>query len=175
MTRAYLSLGANIGDPEAQLVEALRRLAVSPGNRLAAVSSLYRTAPQGFTDQPDFLNCAVALDTALDPYALLALTQSVEAALGRVRTIRWGPRTIDIDILLHGEARLSDPRLTLPHPRMLERAFVLVPLLEVWQDGDGPAGISRAGLEARLGQLASQPVERVLDRASLLKRVQGVE
>ncbi|BAD42168.1 2-amino-4-hydroxy-6-hydroxymethyldihydropteridine diphosphokinase [Symbiobacterium thermophilum] len=175
MTTAYLSLGANIGDPEGQLVSALRRLASAPGTSLAAVSGLYRTAPQGLTDQPDFLNCAARIETALDPYGLLALTQSIEADLGRVRTIRWGPRTIDIDILLHGQARLDGPGLTLPHPRMLERAFVLAPLLEVWRDGEEPAGISRTALEGRLSDLGDQPVVRIRDRQSLLRQIQGVE
>ncbi len=175
MTLAYLSLGANIGDPEAQLVSAVRRLASGPGTRLVAVSGLYRTAPQGLTDQPDFLNCAACVETELDPYGLLALTQSIESALGRVRTVRWGPRTIDIDILLHGDARLDDPRLTLPHPRMHERAFVLAPLLEVWRTEEEPAWIGRGWLQARLTGLSDQPVVRVRDSASLLKQVQGVE
>ena len=175
MTSAYLSLGANIGDPEAQLVEALRRLASAPGNRLVAVSGLYRTAPLGLTDQPDFLNCAARLETDLDPYALLALAQSIEAELGRVRTVRWGPRTIDIDILLYGAVRQDDPRLTLPHPRMLERAFVLAPLLDIWPAGDGPAGLTRRGLQARLAALSDQVVVRVRDGAALLRQTQGVE
>jgi len=175
VTRAYLSLGANIGDPEGQLIEALRRLAASPGNRLLAVSSLYRTAPQGLTDQPDFLNCAALLETDLDPYALLALTQSIETALGRVRLVRWGPRTIDIDILLHGETRLDEPRLTLPHPRMFERAFVLAPLLEIWPAEEAVAGIRRGRLQARLDGLPDQAVLRVRDGASLLKQIQGVQ
>jgi len=175
VSRAYLSLGANLGDPEAQLTEALRRLSGSPGNQLVGVSGLYRTAPQGRTDQPDFLNCAACVETAADPHQLLAQAQAVEAALGRVRTLRWGPRTIDIDILFHGSARLQDEYLTLPHPRMAERAFVLVPLLEVWHPGDGPDGLQRGDLEAMLARLPDQGVRRVLDGASFLRRIEGVE
>lgn len=175
MIRAYLSLGANLGDPEAQLAAALRNLAGSPGNRLVGVSGLYRTAPQGKTDQPEFLNCAACFETAADPHQLLAQTQAVESALGRVRTVRWGPRTIDIDILFHGSARLQDERLTLPHPRMAERAFVLVPLLEVWHSGDGPGGMQRGDLEAMLARLPDQGVRRVLDGDSFLREIQRVE
>jgi 2-amino-4-hydroxy-6-hydroxymethyldihydropteridine diphosphokinase len=175
VTRAYLSLGANLGDPEAQLASALRRLADSPGNRLVGVSGLYRTRPQGMTDQPEFLNCAACLETAADPHQLLVQTQAVESALGRVRTVRWGPRTIDIDILFHGRARLQDEQLTLPHPRMAERAFVLVPLLEVWHSGDGPDGMQRGDLEAMLARLPDQGVRRVLDGASFLREIERVE
>ncbi|MEW8977181.1 MAG: 2-amino-4-hydroxy-6-hydroxymethyldihydropteridine diphosphokinase [Symbiobacterium sp.] len=175
MTHAYVSLGANIGDPEAQLVTALRRLDASPGVRLVSVSGLYRTAPQGRTDQPDFLNCAACLETTLAPLELLDLTQAVEADLGRVRKERWGPRTIDIDILLHGRIRMQGDRLTLPHPRMAERAFMLVPLLEVWQPGDGPEGARREDLEAMLARLPDQGVRLVEDRASFLQQVKRVE
>ena len=128
---AYLSLGANLGNREETLRMALRRLVATDGVKILDVSSLYETAPWGKTDQPNFLNLAASLQTTLSPETLLALTQSVETELGRVRHERWGPRTIDIDIL-HIEGIESDtPTLTLPHPYMTERAFVLVPLAEI--------------------------------------------
>lgn len=125
---SYLSLGSNLGDKEAHLRGARERLGMARGIRLKATSLLYRTAPVGKTDQDWFLNQVVAIETILPASELLAVCQSIERDLGRVRHERWGPRTLDIDILLYGEAQSDDPTLTLPHPRMLERAFVLVPL-----------------------------------------------
>ena len=95
------------------------------------MSSLYETDPVGFTEQPAFYNCVVQIETTLSPGALLRSCQTVERALGRKRRIRWGPRTIDIDILTYGQLRQTDPRLVLPHPRMQERAFVMIPLREI--------------------------------------------
>lgn len=128
---AYLSLGANLGNREETLREAVRRLAAADGVKALAVSSLYETAPWGKTDQPSFLNIAVSLQTTLLPEELLALTQAVETELGRVRHERWGPRTIDVDILHVDGVERNTPTLTLPHPYMTERAFVLVPLAEI--------------------------------------------
>jgi 2-amino-4-hydroxy-6-hydroxymethyldihydropteridine diphosphokinase len=127
---AYLALGANIGDREANLREAVRRLRES-GCKVTAVSSLYLTKPVGVLDQPDFINAVIGTETALAPHDLLRLCRSIEETLGRERTIRWGPRVIDIDILLYEGAVVDEPELVLPHPRMLERAFVLVPLAEI--------------------------------------------
>ncbi len=155
---AYLSLGANLGDRAAALREAVRRLDAADGLALSAVSSLYETAPWGKTDQPPFLNIAAAFCTTLAPEALLDAAQTVETALGRVRHERWGARTIDIDLLyVEGETR-DTPRLTLPHPYMLARAFVLVPLAEIagglvaagrtiraWRDEAGTAGVALSG------------------------------
>jgi 2-amino-4-hydroxy-6-hydroxymethyldihydropteridine diphosphokinase len=153
---AFLGLGSNQGDRTALLTEAALRLRRSPGVEILAASSLYATAPVGVLDQPEFLNAVVAVRTSLPPAALLALCQGIEAALGRVRTQRWGPRTIDLDILLYGDLQLAADGLELPHPRLRERAFVLLPLAEIapelrlegrtlaeWAAAADPAGIRR--------------------------------
>jgi len=113
------------------LAEALGRLGRVPGVQVVAVSSLYATAPVGREDQPEFLNAVAEVRTSLSPRELLAACLGIEASLGRIRTERWGPRTIDLDLLLHGETQLAEDALTLPHPRMSERAFVLAPLAEI--------------------------------------------
>jgi 2-amino-4-hydroxy-6-hydroxymethyldihydropteridine diphosphokinase len=129
VTRALLGLGANLGDPVATLRAAKARLAEH--GSITAVSSLYRTPPWGVEDQPPFVNAALALETALDPDALLAALKALERDLGRVAGSRWGPRAIDVDILAFGDVRRDDPALTIPHARLYERAFVLVPLAEI--------------------------------------------
>ena len=131
---AYLSLGSNLGNREETLRKALRQLAAADGVKKLAVSSLYETEPWGKKEQPSFLNIAVSLQTTLTPEELLALAQAVETELGRVRHERWGPRTIDVDILLIEGVERKTPTLTLPHPYMTERAFVLVPLAEIASD-----------------------------------------
>jgi 2-amino-4-hydroxy-6-hydroxymethyldihydropteridine diphosphokinase len=128
---AALGLGGNVGDVAAAFVEALARLGSAPGVSLAAPSSVYRTPPWGKLDQPDFLNMAALVETTLLARALLALCLEVERGLGRERRERWGPRLIDIDVLTYGEARIDEPDLKVPHPRLAERAFVLVPLAEI--------------------------------------------
>lgn len=128
---AYLGLGGNIGDRRAVLASALARLAAAPGVRIARISPVYETRAVGLTDQPDFLNLVVELETTLTPHTLLNLCLSVEQHLGRVRHERWGPRTIDLDVLLIDHVMLDDDDLTLPHPRLHERAFVLVPLADL--------------------------------------------
>ena len=151
---AYLSFGANLGNREETLREAVRRLAAADGVETLAVSSLYETEPWGKKDQPSFLNIAVSLQTTLSPEELLALTQAVETELGRVRHERWGPRTIDVDILHVEGVKRNSPTLTLPHPYMTERAFVLVPLAEIapmlmihgktieaWRESAGNTGV----------------------------------
>ena len=130
-TRAYLGLGGNLGDPAAAMASALRALDADPGISVAAVSSLYRTPPWGVTDQPDFLNAVAAVDTRLPARPLLGRCLDVERALKRVRGIRWGPRIIDIDILLYGNRMIVEDGLQVPHPRMTDRAFVMVPLAEI--------------------------------------------
>jgi len=132
-TQVALGLGANLGDPAANLRRAVESLAQA-GLRFEALSSLYRTTPWGVTDQPDFINACALAYTALAPLALLDLVQATEKALGRRRTRRWGPRAIDIDLLLYGDAKWRDERLILPHPGVLERAFVLLPLAEIAPD-----------------------------------------
>jgi len=127
--RAWLGLGANLGDPVATLREAKTRLAAL--GRVSAVSSLYRTPPWGVEDQPPFVNAALALETSLDPDALLAELKALERALGRVASTRWGPRAIDVDILDYEGVRRDEPALTIPHARLFVRAFALVPLAEI--------------------------------------------
>jgi 2-amino-4-hydroxy-6-hydroxymethyldihydropteridine diphosphokinase len=129
--RVFLGLGGNLGDPASAMAAALRMLGNDKDTRVIAVSSLYRTPPWGKTDQPDFINAAAELCTSHSPRELLALCLDAEQALKRVRRERWGPRVIDIDILLFGERSVHEPNLDIPHPRMLERAFVMVPLAEI--------------------------------------------
>lgn len=131
MPRAYLSLGSNMGDRKGYLRRAVEMLGRLPGTRVTAQSSVIETPPWGKTDQPAFLNMAVALETTLSPEELLDHIQSIERALGRQRAEHWGPRTLDIDILVYeGESR-STPTLHLPHPYLTERTFVLEPLAEI--------------------------------------------
>ncbi len=127
----FLGLGSNLGYREKNMTAALDLLAADPRIRLEATSSLYQTAPVGNTEQPFFLNAAVSLTTTLTPLELLDLCLEVELRLGRVRTERWGPRTIDIDLLVYDAVVCLSDRLTLPHPRLKERCFVLVPLAEI--------------------------------------------
>jgi 2-amino-4-hydroxy-6-hydroxymethyldihydropteridine diphosphokinase len=134
VTRAYLALGANLGDRAAYLQYALDALADVGGVEVEAVSRVYETAPVGGPPQDAFLNAVVALDTTLDPRALLALAQRIENGAERVRIERWGPRTLDVDVLLYDGVALDDPDLTIPHPRMWERGFVLAPLRDVAPD-----------------------------------------
>jgi 2-amino-4-hydroxy-6-hydroxymethyldihydropteridine diphosphokinase len=152
MTRAYLSLGSNLDEPLEQLrraVGSLRKL-----DDVVAVSSVYKTAPVGGVEQDDFLNVVVALETARTPEELLLLCQRLEEAAARVRTIRFGPRTLDVDVLLvDGEIRSSE-ELTIPHPRMWERRFVLIPLAEIAPGLVDDAVVDRAeGAVERLGEL----------------------
>lgn len=140
---AYIALGANLGDPVAQLQAALAAIAAHPALTLQATSSFYASAPVGYADQPDFVNAVAAVSTTLAPQPLLDALLDIEQQLGRVRTFRNAPRTLDLDVLLHGDAVLASTTLTLPHPRMHERAFVLLPLLELAPElhipGLGPA------------------------------------
>jgi 2-amino-4-hydroxy-6-hydroxymethyldihydropteridine diphosphokinase len=130
---AVLGLGANLGERAVRMRDALSALAAHPAIRLRAVSSLYETAPWGMTDQPAFLNAAALVSTTLPPRALLDAILSVEAGLGRPagRREKWGPRTIDIDILTYGDRGVAEPGLVIPHPHLHERAFALAPLLDV--------------------------------------------
>ncbi|WP_042171344.1 2-amino-4-hydroxy-6-hydroxymethyldihydropteridine diphosphokinase [Paenibacillus gorillae] len=128
---AYIALGSNMGDREQLLQQAVICLSERPDIDVLRVSALYETDPVGYTDQPAFLNMVIAVQTTLKPLELLHVQQDVERLLGRVRDIRWGPRTIDLDLLLYEDVAMDDEELTLPHPRMMERAFVLVPLSDV--------------------------------------------
>lgn len=158
---AYVALGANLGDPVATVRAALGALAAIEGARLVAVSSLYRTAPVGLKNQPDFINAAAAL--AVDGAVLPAPTFlerlfAIEAAFGRARSVKNAPRTLDLDLLLYGDASMATPALTLPHPRMAERAFVLAPLAEIAPalviPGHGP-------VTKLLAALSGQRIERL--------------
>ncbi len=154
-TTAYLSLGGNLGDPAASMGAALRFLDDDPDTEVSAVSSIYRTPPWGKTDQPDFLNAAARVETRRSARSLLELGLAAERALKRERVERWGPRIVDIDILLFGDQSIRERGLDIPHPRMLERAFVLVPLAEIAPDlvlagrtaAEHRDAIDRAGIE----------------------------
>ena len=128
---AYVALGANLADPETQVRAGIAALAVLPGTRLIAQSALYRTAPVGYADQPDFINAVAAVETHLTPRELLNALLDTEQNHGRVRAFANAPRTLDLDVLLYGDAQIHEEGLTIPHPRMHERAFVLVPLAEI--------------------------------------------
>ena len=155
--RAFLSLGSNLGDRASRLRSARKALAALPGTSVLAVSHVYQTAPQDLQDQPPFLNQVVCLDTMLPPAELLAAARTIEAAAGRVRGARFGPRTLDVDILLVEEHQSADPALTLPHPRMWQRAFVMVPLAEVWELARGMPAMDVPALARHLA--AQQLVE----------------
>lgn len=131
MTDVFLGLGSNVGDRENQLKEAIRLLDEQSSIKVVKVSSFYETEPVGYVDQPDFLNLCVEIQTELSPKAVLERGLAIEQQLHRVRKERWGPRTLDIDILLYGDQIIEEQDLTIPHPRMTERAFVLIPLQEI--------------------------------------------
>jgi 2-amino-4-hydroxy-6-hydroxymethyldihydropteridine diphosphokinase len=137
---AYLGLGSNLGERLDTLQQAVDLLAREPGVRPIACSRIWETDPVGGPPQPDYLNAVLLVDTDLTPFELLDASQHVERALGREREERWGPRTIDIDLLLFGDQQLDVPLLTVPHPRMSSRAFVLLPLLELDPDARLPDG-----------------------------------
>lgn len=145
-TRCALGLGSNLGDPKSNLEEAVRRLQETAGITVVARSSDYRTPPWGPVPQDDYVNICLVVDTTLAPHDLLQRCLEIEKALGRVRDVRWGPRTLDIDLLIYGLRRLDEPDLEIPHPRMGDRAFVLIPLAEIWPDA--PLGDGRTAAEA---------------------------
>jgi 2-amino-4-hydroxy-6-hydroxymethyldihydropteridine diphosphokinase len=157
MAEALLGFGGNVGDVRTTLDKAVALFADGKDVTLRARSSDYATPPWGVTDQPPFVNLAIAVETALSPRALLERALGVERALGRdrARETRWGPRTIDIDLIAYDDLVLDEPDLTLPHPRLFERAFVLVPLNEIVPERviagrkikDAMAGIDAAGIE----------------------------
>jgi 2-amino-4-hydroxy-6-hydroxymethyldihydropteridine diphosphokinase len=154
-TRAYVGLGSNLGDREAALEEAIALLRGHPDIEVVAVSTLRETEPWGPVEQPSYLNGAAAIDTRLQPRELLGVLLDVERLLGRVRAERFGPRTIDLDLLLYGEVVVDEPGLEVPHPRLHERAFALEPLRELDPElvvpGKGPVARLLAALEAAEG------------------------
>lgn len=128
---ATIGMGGNVGDVAAAMQWAIDAMAASGQCDVIAVSPVYRTAPWGLVNQPDFLNCCALLRTSLEPLALLLLLQKLETEGGRVRDIRWGPRTLDIDMLTFDDIEIDSDQLTLPHPRMTQRAFVMIPLADI--------------------------------------------
>ena len=137
----YLGLGSNLGQRDDNLGQAVELLAASPQMRIVRSSSIYETEPWGYTDQPCFLNCVVEAQTTLAPAPLLELAKDVEQTVGRQHNFRWGPRLIDVDILLYGDqiVSIADPDLQIPHARLTERAFVLTPLSEIAPQARHPA------------------------------------
>lgn len=158
MAIVYLGLGSNLGDRTHALVQACTVLHEHPAIDVQATSSLYHTAPVGVTDQAWFLNAVIRADTTLSPTALLRVTQAAERRLGRVPTFRWGPRYIDIDILLYDDHEVHTPELTIPHAALHERAFVLVPLHELAPELCVPSG---ARIRDLLAPLTTDDVQRI--------------
>ena len=158
MTLAYIAIGSNLASPLEQVNAAVNALAEIPDSRVISVSSFYRTPPLGPQDQPDYLNAAVALETSLAPEALLDHTQRIELQQGRTRKAeRWGPRTLDLDIMLFGHETINTERLTVPHYDMKNRGFMLWPLYEVAPSLTFPDGLS---LEAVLNSLGAEKPAR---------------
>ena len=153
MTRAFVGVGANLGDPVAGVREAIAALGGLPQTRLVVASSLYRTAPLGYTAQDDFVNAACLLETALAPRALLDRLRAIEAAAGRERPFKDAPRTLDLDLLLYGSETIAEPGLAVPHPRLHERAFALAPVVELDPDCVIPGrGLAREWLARAVDQ-----------------------
>ena len=151
MNKCAIALGSNLGDSLATLENSLAVLGNTPGVNLLATSSWYQTKPVSEVPQPDYLNGCVTLNVQQTPEELLVLLQAIELQFGRVRKEKWGARTLDLDLLLYGDHQLDTPNLTIPHPRMGERAFVLVPLAEIAPDWQEPSsGKAIAQLAAKL-------------------------
>jgi 2-amino-4-hydroxy-6-hydroxymethyldihydropteridine diphosphokinase len=142
MTAAHIALGSNLGDRATNLRTALEMLTQTAGISITAVSAIYETAPVGGPEQDPYLNACAALDTELTPTRLLLMMLDIEEKIGRVRKVRWGPRIIDLDLLLYGTTIMNTPLLELPHPRMSERDFVLIPLADIAPDQNIP-GLNR--------------------------------
>ena len=155
---AFVGLGSNLGDPESRLRAALAALAALREVQIAAVSSFYRSAPIGNADQPDFVNAVARLATGLTPRELLANLLDIERRYGRERSARNAPRTLDLDLLLYDDDTIAEPGLSVPHPRMHERAFVLAPLVEIAPDCEIPG---RGRAQTLLDLCADQAIERI--------------
>lgn len=158
---AYVALGSNLNDPRRQVERAMVALDALPESALRRCSRLYVTPPMGPGDQPDYVNAVACLDTHLSPFEMLDALQAIEQQQGRVRGgERWGPRTLDLDLLLHGDCRMASPRLTLPHPGMHERDFVLYPLAEIAPGLTIPGLGALDALVARCPARGLKPVDR---------------
>jgi len=160
VARAFIGLGANLGDPIAQIRRATASLARLDKTRVARSSCLYRTAPMGHADQPDFVNAVVMLDTDLAPHELLDALLEIEKAAGRERSFPNAPRLLDLDLLLYGDQIIGAPGLDVPHPRMHERAFVLAPLVEIAPDAVVPGHGRAVDLLRAVGDQDVRVVER---------------
>jgi 2-amino-4-hydroxy-6-hydroxymethyldihydropteridine diphosphokinase len=156
VSRCAVGIGSNLGDRLAHLAAAIHGLAAA--GRIGGVSAVYETAPIGGPDQGPFLNAVAVIDTAHTPEGLLRELLAIERSQGRVRTTRWGPRTLDLDVILWEREWISSPGLTIPHPRMTERRFVLEPLLEAWPDARMPDG---SAVGAPSGAVAAQELRRL--------------
>lgn len=155
---AYVALGANLGDPARQVERACAELARLPDSRLTALSGLYLSEPEGFADQPDFVNAVAGLQTRLSPRALMTALLDIESRHGRNRAFKNAPRTLDLDLLLYAGLVMHEPGLTLPHPRMTRRAFVLLPLAEIAPHALIPG---HGRVDACLSQLSTENITRL--------------
>ncbi len=164
MAIVALGFGANIGQPTQQICDALRAITERNIGRITQVSSLWRTPPWGVTNQPPFLNACALIETRLAPHALLAALKDIERDIGRRRGVRWGPRTIDVDILFYDDVTLTDDRLTIPHRHMFERAFVLAPLAEIASD----SVIAGQRIADALAQVDARELEKLTGGADWL-------
>ena len=158
MVLAYVGIGSNLGEPAARVQAAFASLDALPLTRVVKRSSLYRSQPLGYRNQPDFVNAVAEIDTGSDARTLLSGLHALEEQAGRKRSFANAPRTLDLDLLLYGHERLAEPGLIVPHPRMHERAFVLVPLLEIAPEAVIP-GVGTA--RASLGHIAGQAVQKL--------------
>lgn len=157
MPRVYLSLGSNIGNRKAYLRAAIKILEAHGGIDLIKISSVYETEPEGYVDQRKFYNIVAEIEADLSPTELLGVCHFIEDILGRKRQAKWGPRAIDVDILLYGEKEVREPGIVIPHPEMLKRAFVLAPLLEISPEERMPSGVPiREFLDDSLSQRAAR-------------------
>jgi 2-amino-4-hydroxy-6-hydroxymethyldihydropteridine diphosphokinase len=161
VTKACIALGANIGEPLRQVEAGFAALAVLPGTKLLAKSSLYRSAPVGYADQPDFINAVAVIETTRARHGLLYGVVGIERAHGRVREFANAPRTLDLDIVLYGDSVMHEAGLTIPHARMLERAFVMVPLAEVAPDARVPGHGLVRDLAARVDAAGVAQLQRM--------------
>lgn len=158
MSSAFIGLGANLGDPRAQLRAALQALDAIPSTRVTAQSSLYRSAPVGYHTQPEFLNAVARIETMLTPRALLETLHTIEDSAGRSRSFANAPRTLDLDLLLYADRAIGEPGLKVPHPRMHLRAFVLLPLAEIAPDIEIPG---QGAIAPLLAACAGQTIRRL--------------
>jgi 2-amino-4-hydroxy-6-hydroxymethyldihydropteridine diphosphokinase len=162
MEMVLIGLGSNQGDSAGICLQAVERLSRNPGVRLSKISSFYRTQPVGMVEQNWFVNGVAECETSLEPAQLLEIIHEIEKEFGRVREVRWGPRTLDLDILAYGEQQIALPHLTVPHPRLHKRRFVLVPLVEISPDWIHPTlKISASDLLDRLSSESGQEIERL--------------